>query len=68
MSLGGSYGRRPGRGLGTWVALAALGLLAGLGLALFLTWPRLLSVSPASGARLVSSLAPIRLTFNGPMD
>jgi Tol biopolymer transport system component len=68
MSLGGSYGRRSGSGLGTWVALGALGLAAGLGLALFFAWPRLLASSPGSGARFVSSRSPIRLTFNGPMD
>jgi Tol biopolymer transport system component len=68
MSLGGSYGRRPGPGLATWAALGGLGLLAGLGLALFLAWPRLAAASPQPGARLVSSRSPIRLSFNVPMD
>src|SRR6185436_19378106 len=69
MSLSGSYGgRRSGSGLGTWIALGVLGLAAGLGLALFFTWPRLVAASPASGAAFVSSRSPIRLSFNGPMD
>ena len=67
MSLG-AYGRRPGPGLATWAALGGLGLLAGLALALFLTWPRLAAASPRPGAQFVSSLAPVRLNFTVPMD
>jgi Tol biopolymer transport system component len=68
MSLGGSYGRRPGPGLGAWAALGALGLLVGLAVALFIVWPRLVSTFPPAGAQFVSSRSPIRLSFNGPMD
>jgi Tol biopolymer transport system component len=67
MSLGGPS-RRPGAGLATWAMLAGVGLLAGLGLALYLSLPRLDATSPRSGAQFVSSRAPVRLTFNRPMD
>jgi Tol biopolymer transport system component len=60
--------RRPGPGLGTWALLAGVGLLAGLGLALYFSLPRLESTVPSSGAQFVSSRSPLRLTFNRPMD
>jgi Tol biopolymer transport system component len=64
MSFGGQS-RRPAA---TWALLAAVGLLAGLGLALYFSLPRLETTVPGSGAQFVSSRAPIRLTFNRPMD
>ena len=67
MSFGGQS-RRTGGGLATWALLGGLGLLAGLGLALYLSLPRLATSTPSSGAQFVSSLAPVRLTFNRPMD
>lgn len=69
MSLGYSYGRRrAGSPVGLWLGLLALGLAAGVGLALVLALPRLVSVAPAAGAQFVSSRAPLLLTFNRPMD
>ena len=67
MSFGSPY-RRSGAGLGTWVLLAGVGLLLGLGVALFFSLPRLTVASPAAGAQFVSSRAPLRLTFSRPMD
>ena len=42
--------------------------MAGLGLALYISLPRLDTTSPRAGAQFVSSRAPVRLTFNRPMD
>jgi Tol biopolymer transport system component len=67
MSFGGQS-RRPGAGLATWARLAGVGLLAGLALALYLSLPRLDTTLPRSGEQFVSSRAPVRLTFNRPMD
>ena len=67
MSLGGG-GRRTGPGLATWVLVAILGLLAGLGLAAYFAVPRLSQTFPQAGAQFMSSRAPVRLTFNRPMD
>jgi Tol biopolymer transport system component len=67
MSLGGG-GRRTGPGLATWVLVAVLGLLAGLGLAAYLALPRLTQTFPRAGAQFMSSRAPVRLIFNRPMD
>ena len=67
MSLGGQS-RRSGVSLGTWAMLAGVGLLAGLGLALYLSLPRLDAAVPRSGAQFVSSRASVRLTFNRLMD
>src|SRR6266849_4888917 len=67
MSFGGQS-RRQGAGLATWILLAGVGLLAGLGLALYFSLPRLDTTLPRSGAQFVSSRAPVRLTFNRPMD
>jgi TolB protein len=50
------------------LALAAVGLLAGLALAALLSMPQVKDFSPAAGVQNVSSRAPIRLTFNRPMD
>ncbi len=50
-----------------WLVLAG-GLLLGLAVAAFVSLPRLTVVSPPRGAALVSAGAPIRLTFNAPMD
>ena len=50
------------------LALAAGGLLAGLALAAFLSLPRVRDFYPAAGAQNISSRAPIRITFNRPMD
>ncbi len=66
MSFGGQS--RRGAGLATWALLAGVGLLAGLGLALYFSLPRLDTTLPRSGAQFVSSRAPVRLTFNRPMD
>jgi len=51
-----------------FAALAVAGLLGGVGLAAFLSLPRVAVFSPTSGAHDVSSLAPLRLSFNLPMD
>ena len=67
MSFGGQS-RRPGAGLATWSLLAGAGLLVGLGLALYVSLPRLAARVPNSGAQFVSSRAPVRLTFSRPMD
>ena len=67
MSFGGQS-RRPGAGLATWALLAGFGLLAGLGVALYVSLPRLDTTVPPSGAQFVSSLAPVRLNVNRPMD
>jgi hypothetical protein len=67
MSLG-SYASGRGSSLSLWLTLGGLGLLAGLAFAVFLALPRLQSVSPADAAASVSSRAPLRLTFNRPMD
>ena len=67
MSFGGQS-RRQGAGLATWALLAGLGLLAGLAVALYVSLPQLDTTVPRSGAQFVSSLAPLRLTFNRPMD
>src|SRR5437763_11007033 len=64
----GSQSRRQGAGLATWAVLAGVGLLVGLGLALYLSLPRLNTTNPRSGAQFVSSRAPVRLTFSRPMD
>jgi Tol biopolymer transport system component len=64
----GAQSRRPGASLANWALLAGAGLLAGLGLALYVSLPRLDSTVPRSGAQFVSSLAPVRLNFNRPMD
>src|SRR6266851_3858031 len=67
MSFGGQS-RRQGAGLATWVLLAGTGLLVGLGLALYLSLPRLDATAPRSGAQFVSSRAPVHLSFSRPMD
>jgi Tol biopolymer transport system component len=71
MSFGGQS-RRVGAGLGgraaTLALLAAVGLLAGLGLALYISLPRLGATVPKAGAQFISSRAPVRLTFDRPMD
>src|SRR5947209_4447270 len=67
MSFGGQS-RRQGAGLATWALLEGVGLLIGLGLALYLSLPRLATTVPQSGAQFVSSRAPVHLTFNRPMD
>jgi TolB protein len=58
-----SPSRRP-----LFFTLLAVGLCVGLGLAAFLALPQLTSFSPAAGASEISSLAPIRLNFNRPMN
>jgi Tol biopolymer transport system component len=60
--------RRPASRVPAVIALLTLGLFAGLALAALLSLPRLTAVSPAAGAQDVSSRAPIRLTFNRPMQ
>jgi Tol biopolymer transport system component len=51
-----------------WLALACLGGLAGLGMAAYLSLPRLVQVSPAPDAQSLSPRTRIRLTFNQPMN
>lgn len=67
MALYSYSARRSGGCSSLWVLLG-VGLLVGLGLAAFFSLPRLTDVSPARDAALVSAGAPIRLTFNRPMD
>jgi Tol biopolymer transport system component len=63
------YSARRSRGCSTlWLLLALVGVLAGLAVAAIVALPRLTRVEPARGAALVSARAPIRLTFNRPMD
>ncbi len=68
MSLYRYSARRSSGCSGLWVILLGVGLLVGLGAAAFLSLPRLTAVSPARGAALVSAGAPLRLSFNRPMD
>src|SRR5689334_23138187 len=67
MALYSYSARRSGGCSSVWLLLA-VGLLLGLAIAAFLSLPRLNTVSPARDAALVSSGAPIRLTFSQPMD
>jgi Tol biopolymer transport system component len=68
MSLS-AYGPRRSSGCSAWwAALAGLGVLAGLGLAAFLSVPRVNAVSPADQSTHVSARAPVRLEFSQPMD
>ncbi len=68
MSLGSYHSRRSGSPWSLWLVLGGLGLVVGLGLAVFLAIPRLNSVSPADTAQSVSSRAPLRLSFTRAMD
>lgn len=68
MALYNYSARRSGGCSSLWVGLAAVGLLAGLAVAAYLALPRLTAVSPARNAALVPAGAPLRLTFNRPMD
>jgi len=68
MSLS-AYGPRRSSGCSAWwAALAALGLLAGLGLAALFSLPRLNAAFPADQSTQISARAPIRLEFSQPMD
>ena len=68
MSLSSYSARRSGSPWSLWLTLAGLGLLLGLGLAVWLAIPQLASVSPAEAATSVSSRAPLRLQFTRAMD
>jgi Tol biopolymer transport system component len=68
MALYGYSARRSSGCSRLWVILAVVGLLAGLAVAAVFSLPRLTAVSPARQAALVSARAPVRLTFNRPMD
>ncbi len=50
------------------LGLLVIGLGVGLGLAVLLAWPQLTGFSPIVGATEISSLAPVRLSFNHPMN
>ncbi|MCC6189461.1 MAG: PD40 domain-containing protein [Anaerolineales bacterium] len=64
-----AYGPRRASSCSTWWAgLGSLGLLLGLGLAAFVSLPRLTAVYPANGTTQVSARAPIKLEFSRPMD
>lgn len=60
--------RPPRRRWPLWLALAAGGVLAGLALMTVLALPKLTAFAPAFGAQNVSPHAPLRLTFNRPMN
>jgi TolB protein len=53
---------------GCLLALGGLGVLAGLAVALLLAVPRVTGLAPAPQDGPASSLAPVRITFNVPMD
>jgi Tol biopolymer transport system component len=58
---------RPSRWPGL-IALAVVGLVAGLGIAAYLSLPRIVEVSPAPGAENISPRARLRIAFDRPMD
>ena len=60
--------RRSSSSLPAVVGLLGSGLLAGFALAVFFSLPQVMDLAPAPGAQFVSARAPIRLTFNRPMD